>query len=159
LPGSSNGGVNGINAIEDGGEVKRGIKGGGMMAKAASEGGARWHGVAIGDEEKRQRSSGVGKGMELTGGPHMAVMREREGVSAGVPKVEENTPFGKYTNVSWAEGVSGDRRPAGCSRPARAGLDRMSQNLKKIPFRIKIKFLNILRLWKFAQGDLGGILT
>jgi hypothetical protein len=29
----------------------------------------------------------------------------------------------------------------------------------KIPFRIKIKFLNIPRLWKFAQGDLGGILT
>jgi hypothetical protein len=31
------------------------------------------HGVARGDEEKRQRSAGMGKGMELTGGPHMAV--------------------------------------------------------------------------------------
>jgi hypothetical protein len=30
-------------------------------------------GVARGDEEKWQRSAGVGKGMELTGGPHMAV--------------------------------------------------------------------------------------
>jgi hypothetical protein len=30
-------------------------------------------GVAGGDEEKRQRSVGVGKRMELTGGPHMAV--------------------------------------------------------------------------------------
>jgi hypothetical protein len=30
-------------------------------------------GVAGGDEEKRQRSAGVGKGMELTGGPHIAV--------------------------------------------------------------------------------------
>jgi hypothetical protein len=30
-------------------------------------------GVAGGDEEKQQRSTGVGKGMELTGGPHMAV--------------------------------------------------------------------------------------
>jgi hypothetical protein len=49
-------------------------------------------------------------------------------------------------------------RPAGCGEPARAGLGRMSQNLKKIPFRIKIEFLNIPRLWKFAQGDLGGIL-
>jgi hypothetical protein len=29
--GGSNGGVNGFNAIEDGGEVKRGIKGGGEM--------------------------------------------------------------------------------------------------------------------------------
>jgi hypothetical protein len=43
--------------------------------------------------------------------------------------------------------------------PARAGLGRMGQNLKKIPFQIKIKFLNIRSLWKFAQGDLGGILT
>jgi hypothetical protein len=48
---------------------------------------------------------------------------------------------------------------AGRSRPVRAGLGRMGQNPKKIPFRIKIKFLNIARLWKFAQGDLVGILT
>jgi hypothetical protein len=26
-------------------------------------------------------------------------------------------------------------------------------------FRIKFGFLNIQRLWKFVQGDLGGILT
>jgi hypothetical protein len=26
-------------------------------------------------------------------------------------------------------------------------------------FRIKIGFLNLPRLWKFVQGDLGGILT
>jgi hypothetical protein len=31
-PGGSNGGVNGVNAIEDGGEVKRGIKEGEVMA-------------------------------------------------------------------------------------------------------------------------------
>jgi hypothetical protein len=30
-------------------------------------------GVAGGNEKKRQRSTGVGKGMKLTGGPHMAV--------------------------------------------------------------------------------------
>jgi hypothetical protein len=53
-----NHGVNGFNAIEDGGEVKRGIKGGGGMmvgrvtAQAASEGGARRHKVAGGHEEK-----------------------------------------------------------------------------------------------------------
>jgi hypothetical protein len=45
----------------------------------------------------------MGKGIELTGGPHMAVTCEREGVSAGVHKVEENTPFGKYTKAAWAE--------------------------------------------------------
>jgi hypothetical protein len=45
-----------------------------VMARAASEGEAGWHRVAGDDEEKQQRSGGVRKGMELTGGPHMAVM-------------------------------------------------------------------------------------
>jgi hypothetical protein len=107
VAGESNGDFNGFNAIEDEGEVKRQIKGGMMagwvMAWAASEDGARWRGVARGDEEKWQRSADVGKGMELTGGPHMAVTWEREGVSTGVRKFEENTPFGKYANVAWAE--------------------------------------------------------
>jgi hypothetical protein len=44
-----------------------------VTARAASEGGVGRHGVARGDEEKRQQSAGVGKGMELTGGSHMAV--------------------------------------------------------------------------------------
>jgi hypothetical protein len=42
------------------------------------------HGVAGGDEEKRKRSAGVEKGMELTGGPHMAVTSDpltRDGFS------------------------------------------------------------------------------
>jgi hypothetical protein len=30
---------------------------------------------------------------------------------------------------------------------------------KKRNFRIKIGFLNLSRLWKFVEGDLGGILT
>jgi hypothetical protein len=30
--------------------------------------------VVGGDEEKQQQSADVGKGMELTGGPHMEVM-------------------------------------------------------------------------------------
>jgi hypothetical protein len=40
-----------------------------VTARAASEGGAGRRGVAGGDEEKRQRSAGVGKGMESIGGP------------------------------------------------------------------------------------------
>jgi hypothetical protein len=98
--------------------------------------------------------------MELTGGPHMAVMWEREGVSTGVRKVEENMPFGKYTNVAWAEWVEwGAGGLWGGVGQRGAGLDRMGRNPKKIPFWIKIKFLNIARLWKFAQEDLVGILT
>jgi hypothetical protein len=38
-----------------------------------------------------------------------------------------------------------------------AGLD--GPKSEKNYFRIKFGFLNIQRLWKFAQGDLGGILT
>jgi hypothetical protein len=73
--------------------------------------------VAGGDEEKRQWSASVGKGMELTDGPHMAVTCEREGVSAGVHKVKLNTPFGQYANAAWAEwaqrGAGGLRGIAG----------------------------------------------
>jgi hypothetical protein len=56
-------------------------------------------------------------------------------------------------------GQARSQRLAGHRGPAQAGLGRMGQNLKKNPFRIKIKFLNIPRLWKFVQADLGGILT
>jgi hypothetical protein len=35
-----------------------------------------------------------------------------------------------------------------------AGLKARKKN-----FRIKIRFLNLPRLWKFVEGDLGGILT
>jgi hypothetical protein len=38
-----------------------------------------------------------------------------------------------------------------------AGLIR--PEAEKNPSRIKIVFLNLPRLWKSAQGDLGGILT
>jgi hypothetical protein len=44
------------------------------MARAAFEGEAGRRGVAGDDEEKRQRSARVRMGLELTGGPHMAVM-------------------------------------------------------------------------------------
>jgi hypothetical protein len=43
--------------------------------------------------------------------------------------------------AKWAKRLSG---PVGCV---------------KNPFGIKIGFVNLSRLWKFAQGDLGGILT
>jgi hypothetical protein len=36
-------------------------------------------------------------------------------------------------------------------------LGRLGRKMKKNPFRIKIRFLNLPRLCKFVQGDLGGI--
>jgi hypothetical protein len=38
-------------------------------------------------------------------------------------------------------------------------LGQLGRMLKKISFLIKIEFLNISRLWKFAQEDLEGIWT
>jgi hypothetical protein len=55
-----------------------------------------------------------------------------------------------------------ERRPvAGCvERPGGPAGRRAdwAESEGKILFRIKIGFLNLPRLWKFAQGDLGGIL-
>jgi hypothetical protein len=53
--------------------------------------------------------------------------------------------------MGWAEGQCAKRlnMPAG-------RLDRLG---REILFKIKINFLNLPRLWKFAQGDLGGIFT
>jgi hypothetical protein len=75
--------------------------------------------------------------------------------------------FRKYAIVmraSWADKVefgpgeeSGQRgrlgqRPSGPQgQPGRKRRKRISE--------LKIGFLNLPRLWKFAQGDLGGILT
>jgi hypothetical protein len=48
--------------------------------------------------------------------------------------------------AGWARGQAG----CGVNRP---------KIKKKRNFRIKIGFLNLPRLWKFVEGDLGGILT
>jgi hypothetical protein len=48
--------------------------------------------------------------------------------------------------ASWARGRAGRK------------VGRAESKAKK-NFRIKIGFLNLARLWKFVEGDLGGILT
>jgi hypothetical protein len=67
--------------------------------------------------------------VELIGGSHMAVTLEREGVSARVRKVEENTPFGKYANAAWAEWAKWAERTRGCpwvKRPDRTSFQAES---------------------------------
>jgi hypothetical protein len=63
--------------LKTGARLGGGLRGvmmvGRVTARAAFEGGAGRRWVAGGDDEKWQRSVGMGKGMELTGGPHMAV--------------------------------------------------------------------------------------
>jgi hypothetical protein len=54
-------------------------------------------------------------------------------------------------------------RPSGPSGPsartAACGVKLAGAARRKNYFQIKFEFSNIQRLWKFAQGDLGGILT
>jgi hypothetical protein len=56
--------------------------------------------------------------------------------------------------VGWLD-LPGRSGPGGLARP----LGRLARKLKKISFPIKIEFLNLPRLWKFVEVDLGGILT
>jgi hypothetical protein len=94
------------------------------------------------------------------GGAFLAATWERGNAADGLHKPEEEAPFGKYAKAAqaeWAERTHGGLRGEagwGCS-----GLGRMGRNRMKNYFRIKFEFLNIQRLWKFARGDLGGILT
>jgi hypothetical protein len=66
-----------LTPLKMGVRLRGGLRGemmaGRVMARAASEGEAGRCRLARDDEEKRQRSAGVRKGMELTGGPHMAM--------------------------------------------------------------------------------------
>jgi hypothetical protein len=74
----------------------------------------------------------------------------------GRRKLEEEAPFGKYAKAAqaeWAERAHGGLR---AKRPGCSGLGR---NWRKNDFQIKFEFSNIQRLWKFAQRDLGGVLT
>jgi hypothetical protein len=57
--------------------------------------------------------------------------------------------------------ASGDSAAGGLPGPEakRAAGSAGPKIRKKRKFRIKIGFLNLQRLWKFVEGDLGGIFT
>jgi hypothetical protein len=123
--GRSNGGVNGFNAIEDGGEVKRGIKGGSdggaVMAQAASRGAeraARWNSVAT-----WPGLAGAGWKTKLTAGACLTERRERS------DQLKRHEPEGKTyfrkdatdARSRWASedgfGLWGGEGPAGPAGP------------------------------------------
>jgi hypothetical protein len=65
----------------------------------------RWGEVATG-----LGSADARKGVELTGGAHLAVTWESGSAIAGLCKLEEEAPFGKYAKAAqaeWAERVHG----------------------------------------------------
>jgi hypothetical protein len=157
-------GSNGLNAIEGrrlneglrGGESRRGVKT--LLGISMLE--AERRRVAGGDEEKRQQVGQHGEGDEADRrAPHGSDVGEKRHLCRNAQSQRKYAFRQMRQSCLGRMGLAGIRRPVGQSRPARAGLGRMGRNLRKIPFRIKIGFLNIPRLWKFAQGDLGGILT
>jgi hypothetical protein len=112
-------------------------------------------------------SAGVRWKIELTGGPHLAVT-EGEGVVGGLHNVKKETYFGQYATAAQARMGRARARPAREKaggwlgwEAGRAGwpLGRLGRKRRKILFQIKIGFLNLPRLWKFVERDLGGILA
>jgi hypothetical protein len=80
----------------------------------------------------------------------------RGNVVDGLRKVEEEAPFGKYAKAAQAEWAERAHDGLRAKRPGLLGARPESEeNL----FPNKFEFLNIQRLWIFAQGDLGEILT
>jgi hypothetical protein len=65
--------------------------------------------------------------------------------------------------IGQAEQAMGQLGQTGGGRWAAAVLENKgggwAENKEKKIFELKIRFLNLLRLWKFGEGDLGGILT
>jgi hypothetical protein len=85
---------------------------------------------------------------------------EGEGVVVGLRKLKVETTFGNYAKAAQAGmGRARAQQPAVRSGLARSRLGRVGRILRKNSFRIKIGFLNLPRLWKFVEGDLGIILT
>jgi hypothetical protein len=69
--------------------------------------------------------------------------------------------MGKRTPIEMPPtcGLDGPAREVSAYGDSEANRSRLCRKRKKEISQLKIKFLNLPRLWKFAQGDLGGILT
>jgi hypothetical protein len=80
----------------------------------------------------------------------------------GLRKLEEEASFGKYAKAAQAEWPERAKHTHGglrVKRPRLLGARPDGPESEKNDFRIKFEFLSIPWLWKFAQGDLGEILT
>jgi hypothetical protein len=104
--------------------------------------------------------------MELTCGARL-VVTEGEGVVTGLRKREKETYFGQHATAAQARmgraraacGRKGEGPVASWAERPGGPAGRGAESAGKILFRIKIGFLNLPRLWKFVESDLGGILA
>jgi hypothetical protein len=113
-------------------------------------------------------ASTVGK-TRLTRGAHgSAVDREKASRTEGVNQSRKRTSaITLMTRVGraawaglWASAYERGERPALPAGPTTEwATGSAGPKARKRISELKIGFLNLPRLWKFAQGDLGGILT
>jgi hypothetical protein len=99
-------------------------------------------------------------------GPVDREKRERRPAREGVNRKGKRIPRDDATDAraGWAgraisacgDGAAGGRAGLEAKRAVGSAGPKIR---KKRNFRIKIGFLNLTRLWKFVEGDLGGILT
>jgi hypothetical protein len=147
--------------------LRRGIKAWGNCLAGHHEVGGR---AARGGRREQKKAAGVGRrGGEDTSdrwGPVDRETRERrparEGVNQKGKRLSREDATG--ARAGWADrgdfGLRGTAQPVGWLGQRPSGPQgRPGRKSGKINFRIKIGFLNLLRLWKFVEGDLGGILT
>jgi hypothetical protein len=144
--------------------AQKGERSTGSSARASPELGRRW--VAGGDGRKRPRSVGAVGKTHLTCEARLTERRGRGG-RLGRARTEKENVFPMKTRPT--RGLDGPARTvSACGDGAAGGRagpeDERAARLagpkaRKKNFRIKIGFLNSPRLWKFVEGDLGGILT
>jgi hypothetical protein len=109
----------------------------------------------------------VGK-TQLTSGACLTERRGRGG-RLGNTRTEKENVFPTKTRLTrgldgpagtilaCGDGIAGGLAGPEAKRAAGSAGPKIKK--KKRNFQIKIRFLNLPRLWKFVEGDLGGILT
>jgi hypothetical protein len=122
--------------------------------------------VARGDGRKRLGSVGVVGKTQLTSGARLTERRGRDGRLGRARTKKEHVFAVKMRPTRGLDGPAetvlayGDDTAGGLAGPEAERAARLAgSKARKKNFGIKIGFLNLPRLWKFVEGDLGGILT
>jgi hypothetical protein len=97
----------------------------------------------------------------MIGGVHLSAGREERAKAArleSLPREEGGNWVRRHRRLGRSRG-RGPVGRGGASGWKKKEWATAGPKVEENYFRIKFEFFNIQRLWKFAQGDLGGILT
>jgi hypothetical protein len=146
--------------------LRRGFKARGNCLAGHHEVGSQ---AARGGRRGRKKATGVGqRGGEDASDrwdPVDRETRERRSAQEGVNRKGKRISHEDATDAraGWAGRVisaSGDSAAGGLAGPEAERATRLAgPKARKMTSVLKIGFLNLPRLWKFVEGDLGGILT